>query len=112
MTDAAPGVDPGGAVSGIRGVTVLEQGRPLLRDEPAPVEPMPARIRITRGGLRIAQVETNVDGRFQVLLPPGTYLLTAENLTGAPVPTAFPVTVHIHAHELQNVTIQFDSGIR
>lgn len=99
--------------SGIRGVTVVDQGRPLLlHQKPVPVEPMPARIRITRGGHHIAQVNTDADGRFEVLLPPGRYQLAAVNITGAPVPSALPITMTVHPDEIYTVTIQFDSGIR
>jgi hypothetical protein len=106
-------VDPDLAPSGIRGVTVVDQGRPLLMHQKSvPLEPMPAWIRITRGGQSIAHVGTDAYGRFEVLLPPGNYQLAAVNITGAPVPTALPITMTVHPHEINTVTIQFDSGIR
>jgi hypothetical protein len=58
------------------------------------------------------QAESDGEGRFRISLAPGRYVLQARNLTGAPVPTAMPMTVEVRSAGYVEVTIPFDSGIR
>lgn len=75
---------------------------------------MRARIVAMRAGSaeRAGAVETGSDGAFQMVLPPGSYDVRGENLTGAPYPAAMPVPVSVRANEFAAVTVVFDSGVR
>jgi len=55
-------------------------------------------------------VQTDEEGNFLKMLPPGTYTISS----GAQVvmPRLSPVTFEVKAHQVVNLSIQFDSGIR
>jgi hypothetical protein len=118
----ASGLDGAGASggtggSGVQGELIVDQGGPVVReDRPWRPYPLRGRIEAVRAGLAdmetVAQADSDARGRFRLALPPGAYVLRARNLTGAPVPTAWPVTVHVAAGAFTEVTIHFDSGIR
>jgi hypothetical protein len=112
---AAP--DPSHPVveSGIQGVTLVDQGCPVLRgSSPCPERPLSARVVVTKAesGVVVAQSRSDDRGRFRVGVVPGSYVLRAENLTGAAVPTAAPVPVHVVAGRFTAVSVHFDSGVR
>jgi hypothetical protein len=119
---ARPGGSPaaGPAGSGVQGELIVDQGGPVVREgSPWPAYPLAGRIEaVPRMGLGlattgpVARADSDAQGRFRLTLPPGEYVLRARNLTGAPVPTARPVTVRVAAGEFTEITIHFDSGIR
>ncbi len=106
---------PTRATSGVRGSAVVDIGCPVLEDaSPCPQVPLQARISVVQPGSAqpAAVVQTMADGTFDIGLPPGIYELRGENLSGAPVPSAVPVTVTVRAGEFAQVTVIFDSGVR
>lgn len=115
-----PGVPAGGGDSGgsgVRGVLIVDQGGPVVReDRPWPTYPLHGRVEAMRadpaGTGPLAWADSDEQGRFMLPLPPGDYVLHARNLTGAPVPFAWPVPVQVTAGAFIEVTIHFDSGIR
>jgi hypothetical protein len=116
---AGPGGSPaaGPAGSGVQGELIVDQGGPVVREgSPWPAYPLSGRIEAVRMGLAttgpVARADSDAQGRFRLVLPPGEYVLRARNLTGAPVPTARPVTIRVAAGEFTEITIHFDSGIR
>jgi hypothetical protein len=109
-----PGADPRSG-SGVTGVTVVDEGCPTLPPgETCPTGPLPAELEFVRpdSGSVVTVVRTGEDGRFTVDLPPGTYVIRPDNLSGDPLPSAEPVTVHVAGNARTTVTVQFDSGVR
>ncbi|MFI7546538.1 hypothetical protein [Actinoplanes sp. NPDC049599] len=101
--------------SGVRGIAIVDVGCPVLEgSSPCPQVPLRARIAAGRPGQagRLVAVETTDDGRFEIVLAPGTYELRGENLAGQPVPSAMPVTVVVHPGQFSDAVVVFDSGIR
>ena len=106
--------DPAGR-SGVRGTVVVDAGCPPTVEERAcPTGPLAARLEFVAddGRAPVVAVDTAPDGTFSVVLPPGSYDVRAENVTGAPEPSADPVTVEVRAGRFTELTVRFDSGVR
>ncbi len=72
-----------------------------------------ARIEIERQGTARAQfVETNSNGEYRVLLPPGIYKITIPSLYGAMFTKDLPATVTIVSGQQTLLDIHLDTGIR
>lgn len=65
-------------------------------------------IRRSYGGDIVETIRSGADGRFEVELPPGRYVLEAED--GLPFLKAVEVTVR--PHRFRQVELGFDSGVR
>lgn len=74
-----------------------------------PPEPVRGRIRFATRSATVVEVDTDVDGRFVVQVPEGTYDITVD--TGSPLP-ACPSTTVVVTAEPQEVVIDCDTGIR
>jgi hypothetical protein len=101
--------------SGIEGRTMVDGGCPVIRsDSPCPDKPLAAKLTVTRAGSArtVATATSDSHGYFRLPLSPGKYVVRPENLTGAVVPIAQPLTVTVVAGRFTTVTISFDSGIR
>jgi hypothetical protein len=105
---ACGGSSTGGADSGIRGRALLG---PACSVEPCSVSepPYTGSLIVRKDGAVAANVKTDGDGRFEVRLEPGQYVLESES---AGLPLLKPVDVTVRAHEFTNVDLAFDSGIR
>ena len=66
---------------------------------------------VRKGDNVVTTVKTDAEGRFEVRLAPGAYLLQSEAEAEA-LPLLKPVEATVRAHEFTNVTLAFDSGIR
>jgi hypothetical protein len=62
-----------------------------------------------RQGKRVARTTTNRDGRYRVLLAPGTYVV---KLLRRPVVPLQPSRVVVRAGIVRRVDLTYDSGIR
>jgi len=102
------------SATGVRGVTVVDEGCPVLPVESqCPQRPLPARVLVLdHKGVEVTRANTDRNGQFQIELSPGDYILQGQNLTGAPLPSAMPLDVEVQKGRMQVVTIQFDSGVR
>ena len=101
--------------SGVRGITVVDEGCPPLPTQSAcPSHPFPARLRFVRKDLTVPEVDvrSREDGTFTVRLAPGSYDLLSENLSRAPYPQADPMTVEVPEDRFTVITVPFDSGVR
>ncbi len=58
----------------------------------------------------IAETRSGTDGRFTVLVSPGTYRVVGES--GATFPRGTETTVTVVEGQLTPATLRFDSGIR
>lgn len=104
-----------GPDSGVSGITLVDHGCPVLRPStPCPTHPVRAQVVAVRAGSTetAGRAQSDSDGHFRMSLEPGSYVLQASNLTGAPVPTAMPTQVEVPNGSYVDVTIHFDSGIR
>lgn len=104
----------GTSSSGIKGHVTVDAGCPEIIDAtPCPAIPLKARITIRdAAGTTVRETTTNDQGDFQLELQPGTYELHAENLSGAPMPSAPPENVVVKAGSFTEVKVTFDSGVR
>lgn len=101
--------------SGIRGVTVVDGGCPVIREgSPCPDWPIAAHLVVTASASRavVERADTDARGRFRVLLVLGRYVVRAANMTGAILPVAGEVDVTVAAARIGLLVIHFDSGIR
>jgi hypothetical protein len=112
----APGpAAPAGASSGIQGTMTVDVGCPRVApDTPCPRRPLRARLVIQPAGAAAREIlaESEADGRYRVPLPPGRYTIQPRNISGAAVPTAFPLTVTVRPGTWTTLPIDFDSGVR
>lgn len=101
---------------GVTGVTVVDVGCPTLTTTTpsCPNRPIPAHLRFSRpdSAAPIVELRTREDGTFTVELTPGRYQLLPTNLSGAPLPSAEPLTVEVAEGRFTEITVQFDSGVR
>jgi hypothetical protein len=94
---------------------MVDGGCPVEHEaSPCPEKPVAARITVVLAatGMVLTVVISEADGRFRVGLPPGSYVLNAVNLTGAPYPRSNPVDVVVHSGAYTDITVSFDSGIQ
>jgi hypothetical protein len=102
----APEID-----SGIRGEVVLRPISPVERPGSVNERPYQALIGVTNeAGQAVAEVRSGPDGRFVIVLAPGTYVLHPES--EAIYPQASAQTVTVIKNHVTPVHIVYDSGIR
>ena len=105
--------------SGIRGLALLGPTCPVGNpespgaDDPVPcLTPYSAPLVVTDSeGAVVARVNSAADGKFQVDLPPGEYIVTPA--TGQDTyPIAQPVSVTVGPGAYVDIEINYDTGIR
>ena len=97
--------------TGIAGIVTVGPTCPVERiDSPCPDRPYAARITVWRGTMMVAETRSGTDGRFTVLVPPGSYRVVGKS--GATFPRGTEVTVTVVENQMTQVTLRFDSGIR
>jgi hypothetical protein len=108
LLTACSGSSAGGADSGIRGRALLG---PVCPVEPCSVSELAyaGSFVVRKDGAVVAKVKTDGQGRFEVRLGPGQYVLESES---AGLPLLKPVDVSVRADEFADVELAFDSGIR
>lgn len=102
----------GAAESGIMGVVLLGPQCPVVQQgSPCPDEPFEGTVSVTTvSGRLVGTTRSGPDGRFDIRVEPGTYLVTALNLRG--VMFAKPVTVDVTSGRMSEVSVVVDTGIR
>lgn len=116
--DEPPGAGPSGtptAPSGIRGTVILGPtcpvGEPGSTDPINCLTPYAAQLVILDGQNEVAgRITSGDDGRFEIALAPGDYVITP--IGGDPYPIAQPVAVVVTAGEFTEVQVNYDTGIR
>ena len=108
VLSACGGSSAGGPDSGVRGRALLGPACPV---EPCSVSepPYTGSFVVRRDGAVVSNVKTDGQGRFEVRLGPGQYVLESES---AGLPLLKPVDVTVREHEFTDVELAFDSGIR
>lgn len=101
--------------SGIEGQAVISPTHPgPVRQGESDSAPYKTTIVIWNAGnnREVARVDTGADGRFRVVLPPGTYRVGPPPRSGRFLPRAGEETVTVAEGKFAHVTISFDSGMR
>lgn len=103
-----------GATGVLAGTTVVDGGCPLIMNgSPCPTQPIAATITFTGVDNSVTTTSSNQQGVFSATLKPGKYTVHAKNLTQPNLPpTAADTTIEILAGKNDDLTIQFDSGVR
>lgn len=97
--------------SGIQGEVILRPVSPVERPGMSNQRPYQAMIGVTNeAGQAVAEVRSSPDGRFEIILAPGTYVLHPKS--GAMYPQARDQTVLVTRDRITPVRIVYDSGIR
>jgi hypothetical protein len=97
--------------SGIDGQVILSPVSPVERPGTVNYRPYQAIIGVTNeAGRTVAEVRSGPDGRFEIILEPGTYVLHPESETMYPQAPAQKVAVV--KGQITPVRIVYDSGIR
>jgi hypothetical protein len=108
----------GGTVgpSALRGVAQAGPIFPVERPGVPNTRPLPGAIITIQpagGGPELARATTDQDGRFQIPLAPGTYLIVPlPPQPGAVLPRGIPQTVTVKAGGFTDVVVEYDTGIR
>jgi hypothetical protein len=108
----------GGAVpsSGIRGIAIEGPTSPVVRPGVPNTRPLPYAIITVQpagGGAEIARQQADANGRFQIALAPGTYLVVPlPPQPGAVLPRGQSQTVTVPSGRFLDLVIQYDTGIR
>ena len=75
------------------------------------IEPYEATLAILDANdVQVATLRSGRDGRFEVALPPGDYLVVPQ--AGDPLPVAEPVAVTVIDGRFEEIQVNYDSGIR
>ena len=98
--------------SGIQGQVLLGPICPVVQPgQECPDQPYQATLTVTdRNGIQITQFQTDKQGRFQVALVPGEYILHPESPNG--LPFAGDQSFVVETGRYTQITVHYDSGIR
>lgn len=109
----APRIDPS-LTSGVRGQALLGPTCPVMRiDNPCPDEPYQTKLTVlSLDGQVVTRASSDAEGKFEIKLPAGDYILHSENPQGEMLPHADDVEFTVNPDEFMEIEIHFDSGIR
>ena len=98
--------------SGIEGQVMIGPMCPVVQPGQAcPDQPYQATLTVkSPNGVQIVQVQTDAQGRFQVSLVPGDYILHPESPNG--IPFAGDQSFTVQTGQYTHITVTYDSGIR
>jgi len=74
--------------------------------------PFSAGFTVDRSGMAVARFRSDSDGRFTVMVPPGTYRVIPEADAPLLAPASQAKVVTVQDAGLTTVTLEFDTGIR
>jgi hypothetical protein len=103
----------GSVDSGIRGKVVEGPTCPVEQlSSPCPDRPVAATVVVKDTfGKEVATARSGTDGKFEIRLAPGTYVLSGERSEGLDR-VSKPTTVTVRSGRFTDVVIEFDTGIR
>lgn len=98
--------------SGLEGQVLLGPMCPVAQSgQECPDQPYQATLTVkSLDGLQITQFQTDAQGRFQVSLVPGQYILHPESPDG--LPFAGDQSFSVETGRYTQITVHYDSGIR
>jgi hypothetical protein len=99
------------AVSGISGTVVIGSTCPVVQqDVPCPDQPYPSTFSVfSTAGIKVAEFQTDAQGRFQISLPSGDYVLHLESPQPTRITADTPFTVA--DDKFTSLAIKYESGI-
>ena len=116
VSSCAPQVGTPSALlpSGVKGQALIGPMCPVIQEGiECPDQPYQTTITVlTLDGQEVMRFDTDAEGKFQVNLPPGDYILHPDLPAGRPIPSAADVPFTVLPNEFTNVIVTFDSGIR
>jgi hypothetical protein len=99
--------------TGIRGTVSIGPQCPVEQaNSPCPDRPFQGQVQATAADGVTTTTTTDVDGRFTIDVPPGTYDVVALTTNGGGPPTAIPQTVVVREGAYTSIALELDSGIR
>lgn len=100
--------------SGIRGQVLIGPSCPVAQvDNPCPDQPYQTTLSVlTLDGQEVTRFSSDAEGKFEVNLPPGDYVLHPDLPAGRPIPSALDVPFTVIPNEFTNIIVTYDSGIR
>lgn len=106
-----PATTPQG-ISGIEGQALIGPTCPVVRiDSPCPDKPYQTTLVVrNQSGAEVKRFDTDVEGRFRVELPPGTYTLVPQS--PGKLPRVGELIMQVTSGQFTPITITYDSGIR
>lgn len=114
---ALTGCQPADEVTGtLRGEVLAGPVCPVVTDPPDPAcadRPVADATLVVEvvGSGEVARITTDVDGLFEISLPPGGYTLVPHPVAGL-LGTAPPESFEIQPDETTDLTVVYDTGIR
>ena len=98
--------------SGIEGQVLLGPMCPVVQQgQDCPDQPYQATLTLfSRNGVQVTQIQSDAQGRFQVSLVPGEYILHPESPNG--LPFASDQSFVVETGRYTQITVHYDSGIR
>jgi hypothetical protein len=98
--------------SGIEGQVLIGPMCPVVQDgQQCPDQPYQSTLTVkTLDGVQITQIQSDEQGRFQVALVPGQYILHPESPNG--IPFAGDQSFIVETGKYTQITVHYDSGIR
>ena len=104
-------IEPG--ETGLRGQVLRGPIQPVCQeDEPCEDAPFAATFHVYRGARRVATFRSGDDGRFEVVLDPGTYTVVPDADAPLLAPEQQRQEVVVEADGVTEVTLRYDTGIR
>ena len=100
--------------SGIKGQVLIGPACPVMQVEsPCPDQPYQTTLTVlTLDGQEVTRFSSDAEGKFEVNLPPGDYVLHPDLPAGRPIPSAADVPFTVIPNEFTNIIVTYDSGIR
>jgi hypothetical protein len=104
------------ALGTLRGEVVAGPVCPVVSDPPDPAcadRPVPGATLVIEaaGGGEVARLSSDGDGRFEIALPPGSYVLVPQPVDGL-MGTAASQPFEIEANRTIELSVGYDTGIR
>ena len=98
--------------SGIEGQVLLGPMCPVVQQgQDCPDQPYQATLTLfSRNGVQVTQIQSDAQGRFQVSLVPGEYILHPESPNG--LPFASDQSFVVETGRYTQITVHYNSGIR
>ncbi len=95
------------------GIVTRGPTEPVCRPSVPCDAPFSAGFTVTRNGVPVSSFRSGADGRFRVALPAGgTYLVVPGPDAPLPAPGSQAREVAVRAGQMNEVALQFDTGIR
>jgi hypothetical protein len=99
--------------SGLEGLVTVGPQCPVVREgESCPDLPYAATLELRQAGRLIVRFQSDVQGKFRVVVRPGPYSLEPQLPVGQFLPAAGPQTVTVLEGQFSRIAVVYDSGIR